>query len=236
MPRLRLLPAVIAACAVAAPLYVGGTSGMFGPASAQPVPPPRTAAASPEAPAPRQEPGFTDLLSPATAPPAAIVPAPSAGTAGGGTCSPALADMLAAERKALDARAAELELMAAYLEAAEQRAAAQIASLETARVEVAALIDRRAVLADADLNRLVTIYGNMKPKDAARLLNGTETEIVVVMLDRMEERRAAPILAEMDPAKVNELTRALATRRQLAGDQPPPQSAGILPLTTAPRM
>lgn len=231
MRRLRLLPVVIAACAIAAPLYVGGIAGWLGPASAQTAAPPRPVPAP--RPEPRQEPGFTDLLAGSAAPAQAAAPPPMAE----GTCSPALADMLAAERKALDARAAELDLMAAWLEAAERRAAEQIASLEVARADVAMLIDRRAVLAEADLNRLVAIYGNMKPKDAARLLNGTETEIVVVMLDRMEERRAAPILAEMEPAKVNELTRALATRRQLAGDHPPPpQSADALPLTVAPRM
>lgn len=229
MPRPRLLPVVIAASAIAAPLYAGGMAGLFGPASAQPTPQENTPAAV-EAPAPRREPGFTDLLQPGEKP----APAPAAQPVG--SCSPALVDLLAAERKALDARAAELELMEEYLEAVRQRAAEQVAALESVRVEVAALVDRRSVMAEADLNRLVAIYGNMKPKDAARLLNGTETQIVVGLLDRMEERRAAPILAEMEAAKVNDLTRMLAVRRQFEGDRPPPQSAEALPLTTAPRM
>lgn len=216
MTRPRLLPLAIIACALAAPLYAGSVmaqrEGGTSPAPAQPP------VATSQLPQPSNskvlEPGFTDLLA---AKPAGMAPAPS--------CEPALAEMLAAERKALEAEKLELATRRQLLEAVEQRAQAQLARLEAARGEVAALLDKRTALANADLVRLVAIYEAMKPKDAARLLNETEPAILVDLLDRMQERRSAPILAEMDADKVNGLTRTLALRRVLPADRPPEQSA-----------
>ncbi len=212
MTRPRLLPLAIIACALAAPLYAGSVMAQReGAAPAQPQV--ATSQLQELSNSKVTEPGFTDLLA---AKPAAT-PAP--------LCEPALAEMLAAERKALEAEKLELATRRQLLEAVEKRAQAQLAKLEAARVEVAALLDRRTSLANADLARLVAIYEAMKPKDAARLLNETEPAILVDLLDRMQERRSAPILAEMDPAKVNGLTRTLALRRVLPADRPPEQSA-----------
>ncbi|MFM2043088.1 MAG: flagellin protein FlaA, partial [Pseudomonadota bacterium] len=122
-------------------------------------------------------------------------------------------------------------------------------ALDAARQEVAQLTETRTALAEADLARLVAIYENMKPKDAARLLSAQPTAIVIDLMDRMRERNAAPILAEMDAAKVTDLTRGLADRRKLPGDRAPaalePRAAAAntgaddpaaLPLTIAPRL
>ncbi|WP_114395295.1 MotE family protein [Oleisolibacter albus] len=220
----RLLPLVIAASAVAAPFYAIGVSSPFGD-DARP-----TQVAANEV-----LPGVTDLLAD---PPAGALPAPASATlpappsAGGGkapakpvaaagSCDPALADMLAAERKALAERQTELDMRAQMLSAAEQKAREQLARLEQAGREVSALLDRRSSMAKADLQRLVTIYENMKPKDAARLLNEADPLILVDLMDLMQERRSAPILAEMDPVKVNALTRTMAERRVLPADRPP---------------
>lgn len=213
MSRPRLLPVMIAACALAAPLYAGGVADTLA-ALAQ------SAAAPPAPPPSRQpemagEPGYADLLMPSESTPGAAQGAPA------GACSSAVLDMVAQERAALDTRARDLDNRAQTLEALERRASEQLDRLQAARTELARLLETRTSLSKADLQRLVGIYGAMKPKDAARLLNETETPILVDLVDAMEERRSAPILAEMDAAKVNELTRTLALRRTPEADRPP---------------
>lgn len=214
--RPRLLPVVIAVSAVAAPLYAAGVAARMQATDAPAAAAAATAGASGEIEAGRLAPGYTDLLA-ATAGKAAPRPTDSAPA---GLCEPALADLLATERRALADRQAELELRAQMLAAAEKKAGEQIARLTAASKELAALLDKRASMAKADLQRLVAIYENMKPKDAARLLNETDPEILVDLLDLMQERRSAPILAEMEADKVNALTRTLALRRVLPADRP----------------
>ncbi|MFV3076811.1 MotE family protein [Niveispirillum fermenti] len=216
----RLLPLAATAAALAIPLYAATIMVRIGDAAAEVAEP---AQAMPAAPAPPEAAGmargYTDLLA---GPVASAPEAPATAR-----CDPALADLLAAERQALADREAELELRAQMMAAAEMKAAAQIARLEQARRDVAGLLDRRASMARADLTRLVSIYENMKPKDAARLLNETDPEILVDLLDLMQERRSAPILAEMDAAKVNRLTRTLALRRVLPADHPASRTASL---------
>lgn len=238
LTRPRLLPTAIAICAIAAPVYglavVNRMNGSILTAAQDGAPgggspSANAAAAEPTGPKPLNPPGklpaYTDMLN--TTPPA------SGGDAPPMVCDPGLAELLAAERKMLAARQAELDLRAQMLAAAEKKAAAQATRLEQAARDVSGLLDRRASMAKADLQRLVSIYENMKPKDAARLLNETDPAILVDLLDLMQERRSAPILAEMDARKVNALTRTLAERRVLPADRPgatrknPPQTASL---------
>lgn len=223
LPRPRLLPVMITICGLAAPLYAASVAA-FGddPVTEKPqaaaTPAPANAQASAAASANSSaDAGVTDLLArpPATG---------NANLANVSVCEPGLADMLTAERKALAERRAELEVRAQMLAAAEAKAREQLARLEAAGKEVTGLLDRRASMAKADLQRLVAIYESMKPKDAARLLNETDAEILVDLMDLMQERRSAPILAEMDAAKVNSLTRTMAQRRLLPADRNGPGS------------
>jgi flagellar motility protein MotE (MotC chaperone) len=55
----------------------------------------------------------------------------------------------------------------------------------------------------------------MKPKDAARILNTLETDILIAVMERMSERKSAPILAEMDSDRARQVTTLLAERKQL---------------------
>lgn len=207
--RPRLLPTAAAVAALAVPLYAAALVMRVEGAAAEVTPGPQ---APPPASVVPMAQGYTDLLAPNPTPPSPqAIPA---------RCDPALATLLGAERQSLAERQTELDLRAQMLAAAEKKAGEQLARLEQARQDVSALLDRRAAMAKADLQRLVSIYENMKPKDAARLLNETDPEILVDLLDLMQERRSAPILAEMDAAKVNQLTRTLALRRVLPGDRP----------------
>ena len=68
---------------------------------------------------------------------------------------------------------------------------------------------------EAQIKSLVKVYENMKPKDAARIFNRLEMDILLDVVERMKEKKMAPVLAQMSPEKAEALTVELATRRQL---------------------
>ena len=55
----------------------------------------------------------------------------------------------------------------------------------------------------------------MKPKDAARIFEELDLNVVVDVAELMEERRLAPVLASMDPLKAKTITIEIRTRRKL---------------------
>ena len=67
------------------------------------------------------------------------------------------------------------------------------------------------------LTNLVKIYSTMKPKDAARLFNDMEMDLLTRIFEGMKEAKSAPILAAMEPAKATALTSELANRKALPG-------------------
>nr|WP_295834307.1 flagellar motor switch protein [uncultured Azospirillum sp.] len=125
----------------------------------------------------------------------------------------------------------------AVLAATEARVGTQIQRLNGVKREVEALMTQRSNLQQEDLKRMVSIYEAMKPRDAARILTDMETDIVVDVLDRIAERRAAPILAELADAKAREVTRLILQRRALPGDRKaaPAVVGASVPVTAVPR-
>ncbi|AWK88260.1 MotE family protein [Azospirillum thermophilum] len=156
---------------------------------------------------------------------AAVTPAPTPATAtevtlAAPSCNDSALRNALAEQKADTAnRLRHLGEAEAVLAAAETRAGMQIQRLSEVKREVEALMKQRSNLQQEDLRRMVTIYETMKPRDAARIFNELETDIVIDVLDRMQERRSAPIIAEMEDGKAREVTRIVLQRRALPGDR-----------------
>ena len=55
----------------------------------------------------------------------------------------------------------------------------------------------------------------MKPKDAARIFEELDMEVLLEVIERMKERKTAPILAQMNPQRAKTVTLELAQRREL---------------------
>ncbi|MBC7134268.1 MAG: hypothetical protein H5U25_01310 [Oceanibaculum nanhaiense] len=129
---------------------------------------------------------------------------------------------LSRRRDELDQREQTLVQKEGLLAAAEQRIDKKIAELDTIRSDIEALIKKYNEQEEAEVQRLVKIYEAMKPKDAARIFDQLDMNILLQVVERMAERRVAPILADMSPKRANELTAEIATRRQMPnlGAQP----------------
>lgn len=90
---------------------------------------------------------------------------------------------------------------------------------------------------EEEMKKLVKTYESMKPKDAARIFDETDIDIVFSIVSRMKEAKLAPVLAGMDAKKAKTLTAMLAEKKKV----PNPEVDAVkgldgttMPPTTAP--
>ncbi len=122
---------------------------------------------------------------------------------------------LSERRRALEEREADLDGREALLRAAEMRIDEKVAELDQAKAEIELLIGKLDEAEEARLARLVQVYEIMKPAEAAKIFDGLERDVLLQVMERMSERKLAPVMAGMNPALARELTADLALRRRL---------------------
>lgn len=131
-------------------------------------------------------------------------------------------EMLAAinaERKLLDDQRAALAQRRSEIDLANETLVIETARLDELKQEVEALLERANVAHVADVDRLVALYSNMKPRDAAAIMNDLDLEVTITVLSTMPERSAAPILATLNPVRARALSLILLERSKLPGDR-----------------
>ena len=130
-----------------------------------------------------------------------------------------LLQALANRRRILDERDRELGDREALLEAAQRRIEEKVSGLEALKKSIESLLVQQQDETETQYNSLVKIYENMKPKDAARIFEELEMAVLIPVVERMKERKTAPILAKMNPVKAKAITVELAQRRNLPEDE-----------------
>jgi flagellar motility protein MotE (MotC chaperone) len=113
----------------------------------------------------------------------------------------------------IDRRERAVEQREARVQAAEGLARTQIAELTRLREEVERLVVREGSAAEADIDALVSLYVNMRPQQAAKVLDKLEPPRAATILLKIPERQAGPILANMDPNSALAVTQEIAGRR-----------------------
>jgi len=126
-----------------------------------------------------------------------------------------LLQTLSKRREELDRWQNNIEIKESTLGAAEKRIDDKINQIESMKKQVAALLAQYNAQEDAKIRSLVKIYENMKPADAARIFDEVEMPILLLVIDAMAEKKAAPILAAMNPNKAKQLTVELANERKI---------------------
>jgi flagellar motility protein MotE (MotC chaperone) len=182
------------------------------------APPPNTRPDAVNAPASRQAGAATVKQAGAPADPASNPPeAPVSDS------ERALLVDLRARRAELDAREATLASREAVLGAAEKRLAARIDELNSLQRKLESLEVVRKDRDEANWRGLVKLYESMKPRDAAAIFNDLDMPVLLQVVDRMKEIKAAPVLAAMQPDRARQLTAELAQMRVHANA---PQASG----------
>ncbi|MCW0234236.1 MAG: hypothetical protein OJJ21_11615 [Ferrovibrio sp.] len=130
---------------------------------------------------------------------------------------------LAQRRDQIEQRGREIDLRESLLGAAEKRLDDRIAELKKLEASIKQIVQQYDKQEEQNLQGLVKVYENMKPKDAARIFEKLEPNILLGVVERMKEAKLALVLADMAPATAQDLTVRLATRKQI----PPSVRAGV---------
>ena len=209
----RLLPSVIV---VSAGLLVLNASGLIHDAKAGPDQP---AANDAMAPQPATERDFAgDQAQPASASEVDVLTS------------------LAKRRGELDAREAKIQNEANILAATETRVDAKIAQLKSLQTQITALLAQRDAAQEKQVASLVKTYSAMKPKDAARIFENLNEDVLLPVAEEMKSDTLAPVLAAMSPDQAQKLTVKLANKLTLpaTADVTAPLPAAAAPPAAAP--
>jgi flagellar motility protein MotE (MotC chaperone) len=138
-------------------------------------------------------------------------------------CPPQISDSeksilqdLRQRRQQLDALGESLTARESLLAAAEQKVAARVSELQSLQKKLEALDAAQKQKEDAGWQGLVKMYEAMKPRDAAAIFNDLDLPVLLPVLDRMKEAKAAPVLAAMPPERARQVTAELAQLRTRA--------------------
>lgn len=136
----------------------------------------------------------------------------------------AVLEGLANRRKDLDKREKQIDLRENLLKAAEKRVQARIAELKTIQAQIEGEMKKQDDYRKAQYASLVKMYSSMKPKDAARIFNRMDLEILTGIATQLKPRVMSAIMAAMDPAAAQRLTLEIANR-----GKPESKKAAALP-------
>jgi flagellar motility protein MotE (MotC chaperone) len=138
----------------------------------------------------------------------------------------AILERLQDRRQELETRSRELEMRESLIKAAEKRLEAKVQELKAMETRVNGAAGDRDKAEVQRLKTIVTMYENMKPKDAARIFDRLDLKILVDVSTQMNSRKMSEILAQMTPDAAERLTVELAMR---AGSQPKAPGLDQLP-------
>lgn len=126
---------------------------------------------------------------------------------------------LSNERDSLVLQGSELEGRKSELALASEQLQIEKARLLELKDSISELLKRVESSKTADLDRLISFYKNMKPADAARIMDDLDIETTIMVLGTMEPRLAAPIVAKLAPVRARAVSKIILERSQLPGDQ-----------------
>lgn len=129
-------------------------------------------------------------------------------------------------RAQLDALAESLAARESLLSAAERKIAARVAELRSLQQKLEGMDEAQKQKVEAGWQGMVKLYEAMKPKEAAAIFNDLSMSVLLQVMDRMKDARAALIMAAMALDKARDVTAELARLRTgpeiraAAADQP----------------
>src|ERR1700733_13472160 len=166
--------------------------------------------AKPAAPATQQK--ATAPASPAQVAPIQSAPAP-VGPPPVSESEKVLLQELRQRRQDLDVRTDVVATRESLLVAAEQKLAARVAELQTLPPHLEGVSAAQKQKEEAGWQGLVKLYEAMKPKDAATIFNDLSMPVLLQLMDRMKDAKAASVMAAMNPAQARDVTAELAQMR-----------------------
>ncbi len=149
---------------------------------------------------------------PALAEEVAAAEIPIAASSVDATDTSALLEAFQRREARLAEREAQLQARIQALNVVEDEVAEKLAALEAAEQTLAATIALADGAAATDLEKLTTVYENMKPKEAAALFEEMSPEFAAGFLGMMRADAAALIMTQLEPETAYSFSVVLAGR------------------------
>ncbi|MCB1493105.1 MAG: hypothetical protein KDJ77_15130 [Rhodobiaceae bacterium] len=119
---------------------------------------------------------------------------------------------LGERRDELDKREEDLNMREKLIEAAEKRVEERVRELKQIEARINEKVAEKPEEEDTSLVNIVAMYEQMKPKDAARIFNTLDLNVLVSVAEKMKPRTMSAVLAAMEAKAAQRLTLALARR------------------------
>jgi flagellar motility protein MotE (MotC chaperone) len=129
----------------------------------------------------------------------------------------AILERLQARRQELEQRAREIEIRESLLKAAEKRIESKVEEAKASDAKNSAAAAQKAEADAARFKGIITMYEGMKPKDAAKVFDRLEMNVLYDIASQIAPRKMADILGLMQPEAAERLTVELA--RRAGGDK-----------------
>src|SRR5215470_2708408 len=132
----------------------------------------------------------------------------------------AILERLAERRNELESRGRDLDMREGLLKAAEKQLEARINELRELESRVNTAMQNKADGEASRFKNLVTMYDNMKAKDAAKIFDRLDMRVLIEGASQINPRRMSDIMAQMQPEAAERLTIELALRAKEQGGAP----------------
>ncbi|PZP53523.1 MAG: flagellar protein FlbB [Micavibrio aeruginosavorus] len=120
-------------------------------------------------------------------------------------------------RQMIEQKEKQLDQREALMKAGTEEVNKKVEELTAIRNEIQSLLKKQNAEEEANTAKLVKIYEGMKPKDAAKIFNQLDMDVLLSVVTKMSERKVSPIVALMDPQKARSLTLFLSEQNKLPG-------------------
>ena len=130
----------------------------------------------------------------------------------------AILERLSERREELEERAKSIEMREALLNAAEKRLEKRVSELKALEQSIQQATRERKQEQQEDLGKLVAMYQSMKPKQAARIFEVLDPDVLLDIVKIMKPRKVAAILGNMRADSAGALSQAIAKGNTLEQD------------------
>jgi flagellar motility protein MotE (MotC chaperone) len=124
----------------------------------------------------------------------------------------AVLERLQARRQDIESRGREMDIRESLLKAAEKRIESRTEELKGVEARITAANQQKDDIEAARFKSIVTMYENMKPKDAAKIFDRLDSSVLLDVASRMKPQKMSDVLAQMNPDVAERLTVELARR------------------------
>ena len=124
----------------------------------------------------------------------------------------AILERLQARRQELEQRAREIEIRESLLKSAEKRIEGRVEEMKATEAKISTATGQKAEQDAARFKGIITMYEDMKPKDAAKVFDRLEMSVLYDIASQIAPRKMSDILGLMQPEAAERLTVELARR------------------------